>query len=370
MKILQVNKFYSPWIGGIENVVKDLADGLNGKDGIEMEVLACQSRGKGGVEIIDGIKVYRASSFGMLFRMPISLDFFTLYRKLAKQADLIILHHPFPLSFLAYAILGRKKLVVWYHSDIVKQKLIGLLIGPLIKYILRKADLVFVSNKTIISESKLLSLVASKCRVIPYGINISEYALTPELEKESKKIIDRYGKPLVLSVGRLVYYKGFKYLLESFKAIDAYLLIIGDGPLNDELVRQIKDNCLENKVFIIDPVKNLLPYYYACDLFVLASVENSEMFGLVQIEAMACGKPVINTSLPTGVPEVSLDGETGFTVKPRDANALTIAINKILGDSSLREKFSIQSRIRVEEFFSRENFLEANRKFFLEIINK
>lgn len=351
-------------------MAKDLAEGLNGKDNIEMEILACQSGGKGGVETINGIKVYRASSLGMLFRMPISFEFFGMYRKLVKETDLVILHHPFPLSFLAYSIFAKKKLVVWYHSDIVKQKLAGFLIEPLINYILKKANFIFVSNKTIISESKFLNPLASKCKIIPYGINLAEYGLTPQVEEKSKQIKNNYGVPLILSVGRLVYYKGFKYLIEAMAEVEGRLLIIGDGPLKEELNEQIKDSGLENKVCIIDPVKDLIPYYYACDLFVLSSVANSEVFGLVQMEAMACSKPVINTDLPTGVPEVSLDGETGFTVEPKNSKALAYAINKIISDSDLKLKFSQAAKRRVEEFFKQEKFLEANKKYFEEIIKE
>lgn len=368
MKILQINKFYSPWIGGIENVVKDLAQGLNDKNGIEMEILACQKKGKGIIEFIDGIKVYRAASWGTLFRMPISLEFFSLYRKLIRAADLIVLHHPFPLSFLAYTIFTKKKMIVWYHSDIIKQKLAGFLIAPFINYVLKKADSIFVSNKTIILQSKFLRPLSSKCRIIPYGINVSEYELTPKVEKESIQIRNKYGTPLILSVGRLVYYKGFEYLVESFKKINAHLLIIGDGPLKENLEEQLKVNNLKKKVSIIDPVEDLVPYYYACDVFVLSSVANSEMFGLVQIEAMACGKPVINTNLPTGVPEVSLNNETGFTVEPKNSEALSSAINKIIFDSELKLKFSQSARKRAEEFFSREKFLESNKKYFEEVI--
>ena len=351
-------------------MVKDLADGLNGKDGIEMEVLACQSKGKGAKENINGIKVYRASSLGTLLRMPISFEFFVMYRKLAKEADLIILHHPFPLSFLAYALFAKKKMIVWYHSDIVKQKLAGFIIEPLIKYAFKKADSIFVSNKNMILKSKLLNPLASKCKIIPYGINIPDYELPPKIEEESGKIKNKYGAPIVLSVGRLVYYKGFEYLIDSMKKVNARLLIIGNGPFKEKLDKQIKDGQLENKVSIIDPVKDLIPYYHACDLFVLPSVANSEAFGIVQIEAMACGKPVINTNLPTGVPEVSLDGETGFTVEPKNSKALATAINKIISDSDLKLRFSQSAKKRAEEFFSLEKFLETNKRYFEEILNK
>ena len=348
-------------------MVKDLAEGLNGVDGIEMSVLACQDKGRGAIEKINGIRVCRASSLGMLLRMPISLDFFRLYGKLAKESDLIIIHHPFPLGFLAYALFTKKKLAIWYHSDIIRQKLTGFLLEPLINYVLKKAQHVFVSNSTIISHSKFLKPLAYKCKILPYGIRIPEYEATPAVRERSELVRNDHGAPLILSVGRLVYYKGFEYLIEAMKSVDAKLLIIGNGPLKESLERQIRDGGLSSRVSIIPPVKDLKPYYYACDLFVLPSVAESEMFGLVQIEAMACGKPVVNTSLRSGVPEVSLDGITGLTVEPKNPGQLSEAINKILGDEGLRRGFSEAALARVRDHFDRDKFLQENRRLFLEI---
>src|SRR3989338_5631086 len=106
MRILQVNKLYPPWIGGVEEVVRQIAVGLNGKKGFVLEVLACVPRGRGKTENVDGVKVWRASSWGMLLGMPLSLEFFRLFRKLAHAHDVILLHHPFPLGFLAYYLFG------------------------------------------------------------------------------------------------------------------------------------------------------------------------------------------------------------------------------------------------------------------------
>ncbi|MDP2855938.1 MAG: glycosyltransferase, partial [bacterium] len=138
MKILQVNKLYYPWIGGVETVVRQIAEGLKGK--AQMEVLACQPKGKGRVEEINGVKIYKAASFGIMMGMPISLGFFCLFKKLAEENDLIFLHHPHPIGFLAYYLFGRsKKMVVWYHSDIVKQKFFGFLFSPILKAVLKKS---------------------------------------------------------------------------------------------------------------------------------------------------------------------------------------------------------------------------------------
>lgn len=355
MKILQVNKLYYPWIGGVEKVVQHISEGLNGKDGISCSVLSCQPKGKRVVEEINGVQVLKASSFGMLMRMPISLDFFILFKKLAKESDVIFLHYPYPLGFLASLLFGKnKRIVLWYHSDIVKQKFFNILLTPIHKAVLRKCSVIFVAGENIAKNSKLLSEFRDKIEVVPFGFDIN---ITEDKEK-LEKIKNKFKKPLVLSVGRLVYYKGFDYLIQAMKKVDANLLIIGDGPLKPKFIDLINKEKLNEKVFLLDFVEDLSLYYQACDLFVLSSVENSEAFGIVQIEALAHGKPVVNTNLPTAVPEVSIDGETGFTVEPKNVEALTIAINKILLDNKTKEKFSFNARERARSKFGKDLFLE------------
>ena len=372
MKILQVNKLYYPIIGGVEKVAQDIADGLNGKDGIEIINLVCQEKGPSVIDDVGGVKVHRAATWLTLFRMPISFDFFFLYRRLASDCDLIILHHPFPLGFLAYRIFSpHKKMIVWYHSDIVKQKILGAVLRPLTRAVLRLAGFIFVSNNNLVKYSIELPPFADRCKVIPFGLRINDFYLSDELKNQARVIADKYQKPIVLSVGRLVYYKGFEYLIKSFiNVTDAVLLIIGEGPLQVELQKLIDDNNLSDRVSLISHQKDIRPYYFASQLFVLPSVANSEAFGLVQMEALACGLPVVNTNLPTGVPEVSLNGETGFTVEPKNSDALAESINKIIHDPELRSRLSATAQKRAEEVFTIDRFLETNKKYFEELTGR
>ncbi len=320
MRILQVNKLYDPWIGGVETVAQDIAEGLNGHDGISIVNLVCQPRGKRKVEDIHGVPTYRAASWGMVSGMPLSWDFFRLFRKLSKDADVIILHHPFPLAFVAYRLFGRgKRVVVWYHSDIVRQRIAKLPFLPFIRFALQRAEYIFVSNAAIVRNSAMLRRFSGKCKVLYFGVDPERFRMTDAVRRKSDEIRATYGAPLVLAVGRLVYYKGFLYLIAAMRDVSAHLLIVGSGPIRGALEREVRELRLEDRVRIIDSVPDLIPYYHACDIFALPSSEASEVFGIVQIEAMACGKPVVNTALPTGVPEVSVDGVTGRTVPPRDA---------------------------------------------------
>jgi glycosyltransferase involved in cell wall biosynthesis len=165
---------------------------------------------------------------------------------------------------------------------------------------------------------------------------------------------------LVVSVGRLVYYKGLEYLIRAMADVRGKLVIVGDGPLRGKLERLTAQLGLAEKVIFAGVIDNadLLSYYHAAALFVLASVARSEAFGLVQIEAMAAGLPVVNTSLDSGVPFVSVHEETGLTVPPAEPQALASAINRLLDDSNLRQRFSRAAVLRARREFGLDTMLE------------
>lgn len=362
IKMLQINKLYYPWIGGVETVVKQIADGL--KNDFQIDVLVCQSKGERKTEEIEGIKIYRAKSFKILFGMPISLDFFRLYKKIADNYDLIFFHHPFPLADLAlFLFKTKKKIAVYYHSDIVRQKLLEFLFRPLIFNTLKKSSKIFVSNPNMIETSPYLKKFKDKCFVLPFGIRLEMFNKNQKILTEIEKIKEKYGSPLVLSAGRLAYYKGFEYLIPASKNIDAKFLIIGGGPLEGKIRSLIDKHKLQNKFFIIPLMsqEKLVPYYYACDIFILPSVEKSEAFGIVLLEAMACGKPIISTELGTGTSFINQNQKTGLVIKPRDISEIELSIKKLLLDNYLKETMEKLARKRAEKF-SIESFLEKLKK--------
>jgi rhamnosyl/mannosyltransferase len=318
--------------------------------------------------MVNGVPTYRAGSWGMVLGLPVSFDFFRLFRKLSKEADVIILHHPFPTAFVAYWMFGRKKkMVVWYHSDIVRQKIAKIPFLPFIYFALRRAKCIFVSNRAITRSSRILAPFSEKCRVVYFGIDPKVFQETEPMRRRAKEIRAEYGTPLILAVGRLVYYKGYAYLLNAMKEVPAHLLIIGTGPLKRELEREIAEEGLRGKVAIVGPVKDLAPYYRACDVFALPSCEPSEVFGIVQVEAMACGKPVVNTSLPTGVPEVSIDGVTGRTVPPKNSVLLAAALREILSDKNEYRFLSENASAEVARRFTIRKFLSEMEKYLNQI---
>jgi len=360
LRLLQVNKAYFPHIGGVEHVVAQLAEGLSARGRFEVRVLACAERGTGSSEVINGVLVEKAATLAWVMSMPVSTDFMRRFRRNAGDCDLILLHHPFPLGFLAAQLSQNKKPIsVWYHADVVRQRMAGRLLTPLWHAVLGRAKRIFVSDRQLAERSKVLSRYRSKCVAVPFGIDLRRFEDTPEVRSAASEIRRRYGTPLVLSVGRFVYYKGFEYLIEAMRYVDAKLLLVGSGPLEARLRALAAAHGVDDKVHIIDSVRWLTPYYHACDIFVLPSVERAESFGLVQLEAMACGKPVINTWLPTAVPTVSLNNVTGLTVAPRSSVGLAEAINRLLGDEALRARLGANALQRAAEHYSLERFIAA-----------
>lgn len=358
LRVLQVNKFYYPEVGGIEKIAQDIAEGL--KDMVNMKVLVCQEKGKSNLEIINGVKVLRSGSIGTFWSMPISLSFIKYFRSSVKDADVLQCHMPFPLIDLAYFLSNYKgRTVLWWHSDIIRQKKAMFLYKPFMYYILNKADAIIVATQGHIDSSEYLKKYSHKCKIVPYGIDyqkivsgISEKKMLLTEEERTKKI---------LFIGRLVYYKGVEVLINAMNKVhDAELFIVGDGNLRQGLEELSIGIGLGNRVHFLGELDDdeLKACLRDCDIFVLPSIANSEAFGIVQIEAMSYGKPVINTSLPTGVPYVSIDGETGITVAPNNVHELSRALQKLIDNNELREIMGKNGIDRVHKFYNKEIMLK------------
>jgi rhamnosyl/mannosyltransferase len=223
---------------------------------------------------------------------------------------------------------------------------------PILLHTLKRCEAIIVASQKQVDESPVLSRFKERCRVIPYGISAARFG--PCDLKAVRAIREQHGNRIVLAVGRLVYYKGFEYLIRAMRDVAAKLLIIGEGPLLVKLQREITRRGVGHRVAMLGAVRDLIPYYHAADVFALPSTTRAEAFGIVQLEAMACGKPVVNTHLPTGVPSVSLDGITGLTVPPAVPEALAKALNLLLGDPQLRLLYGSAGRHRVNQEFDEE----------------
>ncbi len=364
IKILQINKLYTPPYphgGGVEKVVQNIAEGLSDK--YDVQVLACREKGFSSKETLNNVKIMKSSSIGIYWSMPLSLSFPFYLFHLSKKKDILHFHMPFPLgdlSFLGSRLVSsrsrRPKIVVTWHSDIVKQERIMRFYRGWMERFLSLADNIVVTSPNIRQESKYLYQFREKCQVIPLGID------TSKLQKTDPGILAEYDlayEKTVLFVGRLCYYKGLEYLIRAMTDIEANLIVVGDGERREKLEQMCDDFGIKEKVIFTGPCGQveLNTWYSLCDVFLLPSVEVSEAFGLVQAEAMSFAKPVINTDLPTGVPHVSLDGVTGLTVPPRDVEKLAAAIKKLLFDEKLLQEYAGNAAQRVKDHFTLEKML-------------
>lgn len=351
LKALQVGKFYPPYMGGMETHLQTLCENLQRT--IQVQVVVANNRSRSQQEEVRGVNVRRAGSLFNISATPICPEMVRAIRR--SPADLVHLHLPNPTAVLAMLISGhRGKIIVTHHSDVVRQQWLNKAFEPLLARLLRRASAIIATSPNYLQTSSTLSPYRDRCHVIPYGIPIEQFAVRDEARIQA--IRAEYGERLILSVGRLVYYKGFEYLIRAMASVKGRLLIIGDGPLRRKLQQDAREAGVADRVSFLGEVQNedTIPYYQAADVFALASIARSEAFGIVQIEAMACGKPVVNTRLDSGVPFVSLDDVTGLTATPRDSEALAAAINRLLDDPSLRARYGEAARRRAREEFSLE----------------
>lgn len=349
LRVLHVGKFYPPYWGGMETHLETLCSEL--KNCLTVAVVVANDCNRNSEEVLDGVNVVRIAKLFSVKSAPICPAMARRIRQ--TPADIVHLHLPNPTALIACLMSGRKEhLILTWHSDIVRQKLLSRAVRPLEHKFLKSCDACIATSPNYIESSPLLKQYQGRCRVIPYGIPIERFRSGDASTVSA--IRQRYGPHIVLGVGRLIYYKGFEYAIAAMTRVDGRLLIIGDGPLRRRLERYTQALGMRNRVVFLGEVQNheISSYYHAADVFVLPSVERSEAFGIVQLEAMACGKPVVNTRLDSGVPFVSLDGVTGITVPPSNAEELAAAINKLLRNDELRVKYGQAARKRVQDEFS------------------
>lgn len=346
--VLQVGKYYPPHRGGMETHLADLCQELNGR--VKLEVLVAHKEKTTRQDNVEGIEVTRLGTPWNVLANPVNPELAGRIRR--SKADIVHLHWPNPLALLAYQASGSKaKLVITYHSDIVRQKLTGALFQPFLDKALRKAT-VIATSPNYAESSPVLRKFPAQCCVVPLGINPEKVN-----EVDSAKVREyrqRFGERMVLATGRHIYYKGFQHLVEAMKEVDGHLVIAGDGPMRPELEKMAGEMGIAEKVSFTGSVSDadLRALYAATSVFVLPSVARSEAFGLVQLEAMAAGKPVINTALDSGVPYVSVHGETGLTVEPGNAASLAAALQQLLASEWMRGRYGAAARQRVYQEFT------------------
>jgi len=277
-----------------------------------------------------------------------------LSRLATIDLDLLHVHVPNPTMILA-VLLARPQapIVVTYQSDHIRQRIRGALFRPLEHRFYRKVSTILATSPEYTAGSSFLQKNSRRVLVLPLAIESRPF-LEPSLEdrQESVRIRHQNQGPLWLACGRLVYYKGLIHAIRAMTRVRGTLLIVGDGPERSSLEAEAMGLGLDRRVIFLGNVPSVVPYYHAAHALWFPSNARSEAFGLVQLEAMASGCPVINTSIPySGVPWVSRHLETGLTVPMNDAVALADAAKRLLVEPGLRDRLASAARVRaVQEF--------------------
>jgi glycosyltransferase involved in cell wall biosynthesis len=340
--ILHVGKFYPPHNGGMETHLHDLA--VRQAAVAEVSVIVANTLPRYEHSINDGVSVTRVARIATIASMPVCLGMSAAIRR--SPADLVHIHMPNPGAAYAFLMSGHPgKLVLTHHADTLGRKVLRQLSDPFVARLMRRASRIIVTSNRYRDSSAELAPFKDKCKCIPLGIDCRNVSHTDTTTIQHLRQI--HGDRIVVAIGRLVPYKGFDYLIRAMKFVEARLLLIGTGPQYDHLMKLALSEGVEKKVLMLGHVREVGPYLSAAKLLVLPSVTRAEAFGLVQLEAMAAGLPIVNTEIESGVPEVSVDGQTGITVPPRSETALANAIQLLMERDDLRMQFGNAARARV-----------------------
>jgi len=340
-RVLHVGKFYPPVSGGMERVVETLCRASDGL--VESRVLAMNAGVATVNETRAGVQVTRVGTIGSVGSVTISPAFPLALGR--AEADLIIFHEPNPWALLSYAIAHpRARLVIWYHSDVVRHPLqYALFYAPVARPAYRRAERFIVSSPPLAEHADALRPYGDRVTVVPFGIDPSQW--TPGRAS---------AQPFVLFAGRHVAYKGVDVLLRAVAGTATHAVIAGDGPKRTEWETLAHSLGISSQVRFTGDVSDaeLRELMETCAVLVLPSVTRAEAFGYVQLEAMACAKPVVSTDVPSGVSWVNQHERTGLVVKAGDVDALRAALERLMRDDTLRLRYGTTGRCRVEQEFT------------------
>ena len=356
--VLHIFKIYYPDLfGGTLTVIRDICAGL--KHGFTSAVLACSKSGGPRKIVVNDVAVERVRSLGDVLSLPAAPTYpLRLWRRI-RQHDLLALHAPFPLADLVFALgFGRNRpLVVHWHADIVSHAGLRRFVEPLMRRTLRRAVAIVVSDAVFLQNTPLLQEFADKCHVVPFGIDVRKYDGGPAFAPAQ---VNPRGR-LVLACGRLVPYKGFDVLIRAAAGRSFEVWIVGEGREHDRLEQLIRSLGVADRVRLLGSVPDaeLAKLMCIADVFVMPSVTNAETFGLAQLEAMAAGRPIVNTALDTAVPHVARHGIEAITVPPGDHKKLAEALETLISDPDMRGRMGRAAQHRAATKYSATAFAEG-----------
>lgn len=344
MRILHLAKYYWPRSGGMERVVQGLADGAAAL-GHDVQVVAVESFGSGG-QGGSRSPVTRTYSFGAVGSQEIAPGYLAAAW---KTADIIHVHHPHTLADVAVLLRARRSNVVVTHHGDAKHGFYR----PAVRLVLRRAKAVVVPSRAHLALSTDLRGYESKTEVIPFGVDETRWSLVPPPPPGAA--------PRAIFIGRLSNWKGLDILLRALEKVpEVRLDVIGHGPEAPRLKTLARALAINDRIrwYGEYPDEDLPRRMADADFFVLPSVTAEEMYGISVLEAMAAGRPVLTTELPTAVRELNVPGVTGLEVPIRDVEAMAKALDTLASDPALRARLGEAGRKRVKEHFTQAKMVE------------
>lgn len=371
MRILHLTKYYPPQLGGIEIATFDIVEGINEK-GIRSDVLCANTTNKTVVENNSNHTIYRTSTLYSAFSTSFSSSLISTLNKIKSQYDIIQVHMPNPMAMLAVFLTRPKAtIILHWHNDIIRQKQLYFFIKPLERWLLRKAVAIVGTSQQYLDTSVPLQPFLEKSIAIPLGIDTNRLIIN---EKRLAEIKAEYqGKKIVFSLGRLIYYKSFDVLIDAAKYLedDTMILIGGIGKLKDQLAEQIVQNNLSHKVKLLGRIsdEDMACYYQLCDVFCLSSSKRAEGFGLVLLEAMYFGKPLVSTNiLGSGSTWINQHEQTGYIVPINNSEAIATAVKDILKDPVKYASFSKNAKERFHQYFTKNFMIDTFEKLYRKVV--
>ncbi len=362
MRLLQAGKAYDPHLGGIETVMRQVGEGAAAA-GWESAVLVANDGRAGINECRNGVDVVRTPTWTRALSLPVSPAYVHALRH--ERADTLLVHEPTLLAAVSLMADRTSKdrfgrIVVWWHSDIVRQRLLAPAYRPVLEHLLDLADSIVVATPHHLDSSLMLNRYRDKATVIPYGIDPTRYEWSVERIRRVHAVRQRFrGVPLIVYAGRLARYKGMPELAKAMDLLPTgHLVVIGDGACRAAI--ESSPAFAAGRVTILPHLaaEEFVDMLWAADVFVLPSTQNSEAFGIVQIEAMACATPVVTFDLPTGVTWVNRNNETGLVARLGDVTSLASCIGRLLDDPELRDRLGQHARRRALDTFGDRRMVE------------
>jgi glycosyltransferase involved in cell wall biosynthesis len=364
-KVLHLGKYFHPDSGGIETVTKDIAQGT-ARAGCDVAVLCFGDAERLRRERVGEVEVLRAPIWRLAASQPFGWQYFRAFLRHAREYDIVHVHVPNMLAALAVVVARLPgRVVVHWHSDVINKGWLGRLLRPLEWLMLRRADTVIATSQAYADASLPLQRVREKVRVVPIGIEDTNVfdgdgpapgSATPAANAAAAQV-DASTERIVLAVGRLVPYKGFEVLIDAAPGLPpgCRVVIVGSGDRRAELEARIAQRRVDDRVTLAGRLddESLRLLFQRATIFCLPSVSRAEAFGVVLLEAMAYGLPIIASDIAgSGVPWVNRHGETGLNVPVGDPAALAAAITQLLQAPERLARMRLASRRRFETEFT------------------